>query len=99
MVGLRLGRGRSLHDRDGPVGASIALPRIAEHFEADLPTVQWIVLSYILATSALVMPMGRLADMIGQKRVLMAGLVVFMVAAADGSETARAPASPDRIER
>ena len=62
-------------------GLNIALPRIAEHFEADLPTVQWIVLSYILATSALVMPMGRLSDMIGRKRVLMAGLVVFMGAA------------------
>lgn len=62
-------------------GLNIALPRIAEHFEADLPTVQWIVLSYVLATSALVMPMGRLSDMVGRKRVLMAGLVVFMSAA------------------
>ena len=62
-------------------GLNIALPRIAEYFEADLPTVQWIVLSYVLATSALVMPMGRLSDMVGRKRVLMAGLVVFMGAA------------------
>jgi EmrB/QacA subfamily drug resistance transporter len=62
-------------------GLNIALPLIAEHFDADLPTVQWVLLSYVLATSALVMPMGRLSDMVGRKRVLIAGLAVFMSAA------------------
>ncbi|MDA1348958.1 MAG: MFS transporter, partial [Chloroflexi bacterium] len=57
-------------------GLNIALPLIAEHFDADLPTVQWVLLSYVLATSALVMPMGRLSDMVGRKRVLIAGLAV-----------------------
>ena len=65
-------------------GVNIALPRIAEHFDADIPTVQWITLGYVLSTSAMLMPMGRLSDMIGRKRVYMSGMVVFMGAAALG---------------
>ena len=65
-------------------GVSIALPRIAERFSADLPTVQWITLGYVLSTAAMLMPMGRLSDMLGRKPVYLAGLVVFMAAAALG---------------
>ena len=65
-------------------GVNIALPRIAEHFSADIPTVQWITLGYILATSALFMPMGRISDIVGRKYVYMGGFVVFVAAAAVG---------------
>ena len=65
-------------------GVNIALPRIADQFSADIPTVQWITLGYVLATSALLMPMGRLSDMIGRKRVYMVGFVIFMAAAVLG---------------
>ena len=60
-------------------GINIALPRISEHFTADIPTVQWISLGYSLATSAMLMPMGRLADMIGRKRVYLMGYAGFLV--------------------
>ncbi len=63
---------------------NIALPGIANHFEADLPTVQWITLSYVLSTSAMVMPFGRLSDILGRKLVVTAGLVIFIFAAALG---------------
>ena len=46
-------------------GVSIALPRIADRFSADIPTVQWITLGYVLSTAAMLMPMGRLSDMLG----------------------------------
>ena len=65
----------------------IALPRIADHFSAGLPTVQWITLGYLLSTSAMLMPMGRLADIIGQKRVYMAGFAVFIGGAALGGSS------------
>ena len=65
-------------------GVNIALPRIAEHFSADIPTVQWITLGYVLATSALFMPMGRISDIVGRKYVYMGGFVVFVAAAAVG---------------
>ena len=59
-------------------GVNIALPQISDHFDADIPTVQWLSLGYILATSALIMPMGRLSDMIGRKRVYLSGFIVFV---------------------
>ena len=65
-------------------GVSIALPRIADHFDVDIPTVQWITLGYVLCTSVMLMPMGRLADVVGRKRVLVIGLLIFVGAAAFG---------------
>ena len=63
---------------------NIALPGIANHFEANLPTVQWITLSYVLSTSAMVMPLGRLSDILGRKLVVLTGLLIFIFAAALG---------------
>ena len=59
----------------------VALPSIERHFGSDLPTVQWIVLGYALAISALLLPMGRLGDIIGRKPVYIGGMVIFVVAA------------------
>ena len=56
-------------------GINIALPEIADQFALDLPTVQWISLGYVLSTSATLMPMGRLSDIIGRKKVYIAGFV------------------------
>ena len=60
----------------------VALPDIEAHFKTDLPTVQWVVVAYALAISVLVLPMGRLGDMMGRKRVYVVGLVIYMVSAA-----------------
>ena len=60
-------------------GLNIAVPRIADAFNAPIPTVQWVVLGYVLTISSLMLPMGRLADLIGRKRVYVTGFVVFTV--------------------
>ena len=65
-------------------GINIALPEIADSFTADIPTVQWISLGYSLATSAMLMPMGRLSDMIGRKRVYLVGFAGFVLLAVVG---------------
>jgi EmrB/QacA subfamily drug resistance transporter len=65
-------------------GVNITIPLIAEDFGASIPTAQWITLSYILSTSAMLMPMGRLSDMLGRKRVYVMGFFIFMGAAALG---------------
>ena len=62
-------------------GMSVALPTIAQYFEADLSTVQWVVIAEGLAISALLLPMGRLSDIVGRKRIYVSGLVIFIVAA------------------
>ena len=65
-------------------GINIALPKIADEFSADIPTVQWISLGYSLATSAMLMPMGRLSDMFGRKRIYLTGFALFVALAAVG---------------
>ncbi|MFQ5873949.1 MAG: MFS transporter, partial [Dehalococcoidia bacterium] len=62
-------------------GVIIALPKIADHFVLDIPTAQWINLVFILSTSALIMPLGRLSDIVGGKRVYIASIFAFLVAA------------------
>ena len=60
----------------------IALPEIEEHFNSDLPTVQWVVVGNALAISALILPMGRLGDLVGRKWVYTGGLFIFVAASA-----------------
>ena len=60
----------------------VALPSVAEDLVIELPSVQWVVIGFALTISALLLPMGRLADMIGQKRVYILGSVILMLGAA-----------------
>ena len=62
-------------------GINIALPKIADHFDATIPAVQWVTLGYLLTTGALLLPMGRLADIVGRKRIYIVGYAVFTVGA------------------
>ena len=62
-------------------GMSVALPTIAQHFTADLATAQWVIIAEGLAISALILPMGRLSDILGRKRVFITGMALFAVAA------------------
>ena len=50
---------------------NVALPMMAEYFQTVLPTVQWVVIGHVLVISALLLPMGRVADLIGLKRVFI----------------------------
>jgi len=59
----------------------VALPSIERHFGSDLPSVQWIVVGYALAISVLILPMGRLGDIVGRKQVYVGGMVIFVIAA------------------
>ena len=60
----------------------VALPTIAAHFDTDLPTIQWVVIAEALTISALLLPMGRLSDLVGRKKVYLTGLAIFVGAAA-----------------
>ena len=57
----------------------VALPEIEEHFHSTLPAVQWVVVGNALAISALILPMGRLGDIVGRKWVYIGGLAIFVV--------------------
>jgi EmrB/QacA subfamily drug resistance transporter len=60
--------------------ANVALPTLAEAFDASFQQVQWIVLAYLLAITTLIVSVGRLGDLIGRRRLLLAGLALFTIA-------------------
>jgi len=60
--------------------ASVALPTLAQAFGASFQAVQWIVLAYLLAVTTLIVSAGRLGDLLGHRRVLLAGLAIFTAA-------------------
>jgi EmrB/QacA subfamily drug resistance transporter len=56
---------------------NIALPSLVEIFNTSFATIQWVVLSYLLVVTALVLGAARLGDIVGKKKLYLAGLVVF----------------------
>jgi MFS family permease len=55
----------------------LALPAIADDFGVTLRAASWVVIVNTLTISALLLPMGRLADLIGRRRIHLGGLAVF----------------------
>ncbi|HUP64326.1 MAG TPA: MFS transporter, partial [Thermoanaerobaculia bacterium] len=56
---------------------NVALPAIAEQLGASFSELQWILDGYLLTLGALILPVGRLADNIGRKRVFTWGVIAF----------------------
>jgi EmrB/QacA subfamily drug resistance transporter len=61
--------------------AIVALPTIALEFDTDLPTAQWVIIGNGLTIAALLVPMGRLSDLIGRKRIYVVGALLFAIGA------------------
>ncbi len=64
----------------GTSSANVALPTLTQAFSVSFQAAQWIVLAYLLATTTLIVSVGRLGDIIGRRRLLLTGLVLFAVA-------------------
>lgn len=60
--------------------ANAGLPTLAVAFNASFQEVQWIVLSYLLAITTLIVSVGRLGDILGRRPLLLAGIGLFTVA-------------------
>jgi EmrB/QacA subfamily drug resistance transporter len=62
---------------------NIAFPSIERDFAGTGDaTLSWVLSAYAIVTAALLVPAGRLADLLGRKRLFMGGLVTFVVASA-----------------
>ncbi len=59
---------------------NVALPTLAQVFDASFQEVQWVVLAYLLAITTLIVSVGRLGDLTGRRRLLLAGVFLFTVA-------------------
>ncbi|HWT08902.1 MAG TPA: MFS transporter [Roseomonas sp.] len=57
--------------------ANVGLPTLAQAFGASFQQVQWVILAYLLAITTLVVGAGRLGDIEGRRRLLLAGMALF----------------------
>jgi EmrB/QacA subfamily drug resistance transporter len=58
---------------------NISLPNIARSLHSDLPSTQWVVLAYMLGISGILLPLGRLSDLWGRRKVYVGGMIIFTV--------------------
>jgi predicted MFS family arabinose efflux permease len=71
---------------------AVALPAIAHDLGFGAKTLQWVVTAYTLAFGGLLIPAGRAGDLLGHRRLFIAGLALFTAASA-GCALAVAPAT------
>ncbi|WP_225726102.1 MULTISPECIES: MFS transporter [unclassified Nocardia] len=58
---------------------NVALPDMRNDLDATLSSLQWVVDGYALATAALLLGAGSIADLIGHRRTYLAGLALFAI--------------------
>jgi len=61
--------------------------------DAGLSGLSWVLSAYAIVLAALLVPLGRVGDLVGRKRVFQAGLVVFVL----GSALCAAAPSPELL--
>jgi EmrB/QacA subfamily drug resistance transporter len=58
---------------------NVALPNISIAFTMTAVALSWVPTSYLLASSVLLVPFGRLADIIGRRRVFLGGIILYTI--------------------
>lgn len=59
---------------------NLALPRMAAELHSTAVDLQWVISVYMLALGAFMVPAGRIGDIFGRRRALLAGVALFGVA-------------------
>lgn len=59
---------------------NIAIPTIGKEFAVDAITLSWIVTIFLLTVAIFLVPLGRLADIYGRKKLFLYGVVAWAVA-------------------
>jgi MFS family permease len=57
----------------------LALVPITQDLHADYITIVWVVIAYLLASTSLVLSLGRMGDMYGRKKIYNLGFIVFTI--------------------
>ncbi len=76
----------------GVTGLNVALPSLARAFGAPPGQVGAVVVAYLVTTTAGLLIVGPLGDRVGRRRVLLAGIAIFVAAAAWGAAAPNLPA-------
>ncbi len=71
---------------------NLALPRMASELDTTTTDLQWAISGYMLALAATLIPGGRLGDLLGRKRMLIVGLVIFGLCSLGAGVTSNASA-------
>ncbi|MFX4302411.1 MFS transporter [Alicyclobacillus tolerans] len=58
---------------------NIALPTMQKSFQVTMGAVEWVSLTYLLTLAALIIPLGRMADIFGRRWMYAIGFSVFIV--------------------
>ena len=58
---------------------TVALPAVGREFHADAATLSWLTTAYLLASVICFVPLGRVADLYGRRRVFTIGVVLFVL--------------------
>ena len=63
------------------IGASVnlALPKISEDFGLNAIGMSWVAMSYLLSSAVFLVPMGKLADIVGRKRIFFWGNIILVI--------------------
>jgi EmrB/QacA subfamily drug resistance transporter len=59
---------------------NVALPTIGKEFSMDAISLSWVATAYLLASAMFLVPIGRVADIHGRKRIFTIGILAFTVA-------------------
>ncbi|WP_214658866.1 MFS transporter [Candidatus Formimonas warabiya] len=66
---------------DGSI-VNIALPIISQELNVTISAIQWVVTSYLLTISVLLLVWGKLSDIYGKKNIFAFGFIIFTVGSA-----------------
>jgi MFS family permease len=58
---------------------NLALPSIGKDLNASAIGLGWVISSFILSSAIFLLPFGRLADIIGRKKVFSSGILLFTI--------------------
>jgi MFS family permease len=61
---------------------NISLPTITQALHTHLKAVAWVVMAYLIIITGCLLLMGRLADLLGQTKIYIFGLVTFTLGSA-----------------
>ena len=81
LTTITVGTGVFLATLDSSI-VNVSLPTMVGALQTNFTIIQWVVLSYLLTVTTLMLGFGRLGDIVGKKCIYFAGFAIFTLASA-----------------